>query len=358
MKLPVIEVSGSNYEIGFSHGQQAKKQIDVTVETYKNMFYEFSKIEWERAQKIALTFEEDIKAFNPDYIEEIHGIADGSGYKYEEILALNVRSELVFQGSHITSDGCTSVVVTGDRGVGGKTFLGQNWDWKVKMLEGIILLKIKKEGKADIATLTEAGIVGKIGCNANGVGVCFNALSVDEAPSGVPIHLVLREILEQPNLLEAMSVVTANKVGCPANVLIASKYGEALDFEIEVEDFEALYPIDGIMTHTNHYVNPRLPRVGHKDTASPKFPDTFIRRGRAEKIIRSVQGEIGMEDIKKVFCSHQDPSCAICHHEEHNGPSGGEIGTVASILMDLEAGKLYITAGVPCENEYVEYSVS
>lgn len=357
MRLPVIEASGTSYDIGFAHGQQAKKQIDVTISTYKAMFYEFSGIEWDRARKLALNFEEAIRGFNPDYIDEIHGIAEGSGYDYEEILAINVRSELVFQGSHLTSDGCTSVAVTGDRGKGGKTFLGQNWDWKVKMLEGIILLKIKKEGKPALATMTEAGIVGKIGCNASGIGVCFNALSVDAAPRGVPIHLILREILEQPTLLKAMTVVSSNRIGCPANILMASKYGEVIDFEIEDGDFEALYPERGIITHTNHYVSPRLPKANHKDTAKGKFPDTFIRRGRAEMIMGSIEGEIDEADILRVFRSHSDPSCSICHHESHNGDGSDGIGTVCSILMDLGAGKLRIAGGQPCENEYLEYDV-
>lgn len=357
MELPVIEVSGSSYEIGYQHGNKAKKQINVIIDVYKNMFKEFSDIDWETAKKIALKFERSISNFNNDYLDEIKGIADGSGYEYEEILALNVRSEIVFQGTHLISDGCTSLVVTSEKTETSTTYLGQNWDWKVKTLEGVILLKIAKEGKPTIATMTEAGIVGKIGCNSNGIGVCFNALSVDATPVGVPIHIILRNILEQSTFLKAMSVVSNTQIGCPGNILLASQYGEALDFEIEIDDFEGLYPIEGIMVHTNHYISLKLPKEGNRDMAKRKFPDTFIRYGRANKLIRAVDGLITKDDIKMVFTDHLESSVSICHHENNMEVGGDGIGSVFSIIMDLKAKEFYVSFGQPCKNEFKKYIV-
>ncbi|NLK95998.1 MAG: acyl-CoA--6-aminopenicillanic acid acyl-transferase [Clostridiales bacterium] len=357
MNLPVIEVSGNSYEIGFQYGSKAKKYIDVTINVYKNMFMEFSNINWETAKKIALKFEKDILDFNPEFLQEIRGIADGSGYEYEEILALNVRSELVFQGTHLTSDGCTSLVATSDTTNNKKTYIGQNWDWKVKILGGVVLLKVKKDGKPALATMTEAGIVGKIGMNANGIGVCFNALSVNDTPSGVPIHIILRSILEQETFEMAMNIVSNTKIGCPANIVIASEYGEAIDFEIEIDDFEAIYPKDGILTHTNHYTSLKLPKCNRKDTAKCKFPDTFIRKGRADKIINESARHVTLRDIKSVFTNHTDPSSSICHHEENNGPDGGGIGTVFSIIMDLQEREMHISFGQPCQNPYKKFRI-
>ncbi len=354
MELPVVEVAGTPYEIGYMHGSMAKKQIAVNIGIYKEMFMEYAGIDWEKAQKIALSFEKAIYDFNPKYIEEIKGIAEGAGVAYEEILALNVRSELVFQGTNLTSDGCTSMAVTSDRTGGETTYIGQNWDWKLKVLGGVILLRIKQDNLPDIATMTEAGIVGKIGCNSAGIGVCFNALSVNDTPHGVPVHIILRAIMEQKNFAKAMEVVSSSEIGCPANIMIASEYGEAIDFEVGIGDFDALYPADGILTHTNHYKSLRLPKYNQNDIAKYKFPDTFIRLGRADYIIRNIKSDIGFEDIKKVFTNHTDSSCSICHHVD----SGDEIGTVFSIIMDLSSKGFYVSFGRPCENEYKKYLIS
>jgi len=51
----------------------------------------------------------------------MHGIADGAGVTYEEILALNVRTELMFG---LFSDGCTSLSWR----TNGASLVAQNWD--------------------------------------------------------------------------------------------------------------------------------------------------------------------------------------------------------------------------------------
>lgn len=350
MELPVIEASGTPYEIGYTHGSRAKEQIAVNIGVYKAMFMEYAGIGWEKAKKTAESFEGAIRDFNPKYLDEIRGIADGSGFEYEEILALNVRSELVFQGTNLTTDGCTSMAVTADRSRDGNNYIGQNWDWKAKIQDGVILLKIRQEGMPDISVMTEAGIIGKIGCNSAGIGLCFNALSVDDTPHGVPLHIILRAILEQDDFTEAMEVVTQNEIGCPANIMIAGKYGEAIDFEVGIGDFDAFYPSDGLLVHTNHYRSLRVPKYNQKDLAKCRFPDTFIRLGRAEYLAGKMT-DISADDMKKIFTDHTDPGCSICHHPK----TADDIGTVFNIIMNLNEGTFYVSFGRPCGNVYKKY---
>ena len=130
--FPIITASGTPYEIGLIHGREAKKQVEISINTYKAMFWDYSHIRWEDACSYARTFISTINEYDPDYMEEIRGIAGGSGYGTDEILALNVRSEIVLQGGQISSntDGCTTFVFTPMVTETGTTLLGQNWDWK------------------------------------------------------------------------------------------------------------------------------------------------------------------------------------------------------------------------------------
>ena len=126
--FPIIIAYGTPYEIGLIHGREAKKQVDISISTYKAMFWDYSGIRWEDACNYARTFIPTINEYDPDYMEEIRGIADGSGYGIDEILALNVRSEIVLQGSQINSsntDGCTTFVFTPKVTEGGKTLLAK-----------------------------------------------------------------------------------------------------------------------------------------------------------------------------------------------------------------------------------------
>ena len=36
--FPIIIASGTPYEIGLIHGREAKKQVDISISTYKAMF--------------------------------------------------------------------------------------------------------------------------------------------------------------------------------------------------------------------------------------------------------------------------------------------------------------------------------
>ncbi|MDO4549189.1 MAG: C45 family peptidase, partial [Clostridia bacterium] len=149
--FPIIVASGTPYEIGFAHGQGAKELIKFTIDTYKAMFWDYSGISWEKACKYARTFIPAIDAYDADYMEEIRGVAEGSGYSIDDILALNVRSEIVFQGAQVEdTDGCTSFVFTPDITDNGHLIIGQNWDWKESIKGACIILNIKQKSKPDI----------------------------------------------------------------------------------------------------------------------------------------------------------------------------------------------------------------
>lgn len=58
---------------------------------------------------------------------------------------------------------------------------------------GVILLEIDQTPRPNILMATEAGIVGKIGLNSEGLGVCLNLLGPEHnTMRGVPIHIILR----------------------------------------------------------------------------------------------------------------------------------------------------------------------
>jgi len=117
--FPVIECAGTPYEIGLAHGKGAAPQIRATVDTYKAMF-------WDYSRRYAKTFIGTIGEYDADLMEEICGVADGSGYEREDILALNVRSEIVLQGAQVpqADGGCTSFAFLPRVTEAGCTWLG------------------------------------------------------------------------------------------------------------------------------------------------------------------------------------------------------------------------------------------
>ena len=353
--FPVIIASGSPYEIGFTHGKEGKKQVDVSISTYKSMFLDYSNITWDAALSYAKTFIPVINEYDPDYMQEIQGIADGSGYRLEEILALNVRSEIVLQGSQIgapPADGCTSFVFTPEFTQNGDTIFGQNWDWKLTEQAGLIIIHIRQQNKPDVTMVTEAGIIGKIGYNSAGIGICLNALASDKKVPGkvIPLHIAMRGMLDQWTLVDMVRATTQVNLACCAHFMIASSKGEGMSLEIGPADFDALYAEDGWLAHTNHFITPRLSYV--KDTSRIAFPDTLQRLGRLRKMIKGLGRKVSIHDIKAMMADHTAYPSSICRHENLHEPAGKRIGTLFSIIMDLERGEMYFAPGCPCINDY------
>ena len=91
----VVKIKGATaYERGVQYGQQAKTEIDIAVAFYKKKFEK--KFTWSQIIEYAQKFEKVSTEFYPEAVEEMRGIADGSGYTIEEIIAVNeLRTEWV-----------------------------------------------------------------------------------------------------------------------------------------------------------------------------------------------------------------------------------------------------------------------
>ena len=359
--FPIAEITGTSYEIGYQEGSLFKEKVAGTIQCYREMFKDYSNLEWERAKELSTRFIDVIREYNPDYLEEIRGVAEGSGFSFEDILALNCRSELVFVGNEMdkADGGCTSIGINSGAGKEGDAFLAHNWDWKPSQRNNMIMLKIRqKNGKPDIFMVTEAGIIGKTGFNSAGLCLYLNALSTDQAPpAGLPLHMAMRGILDCTNLTDALAAATKFHLGCCANFMIGHKNGECVDIEIENEEFDVLYPRDGILVHTNHFISPLLPIRPRRDTCKQKFTDTFIRLGRADRLIREKGKDISETDLMEVLRDHVEyPSC-ICRHEDVRLPEELRMGTVFSMIVNLTKGKIYFCKGNPCETSYEEYEL-
>ena len=65
--------------------------------------------------------------------------------------------------------------------------------------------------------ITEPGIIGKIGLNSSGLGVCLNILRINKRLDGVPVHIVLRAVLDATNINDALDRAKASGQGKASN---------------------------------------------------------------------------------------------------------------------------------------------
>lgn len=361
-QFPKIVCAGTPHEIGLAHGKGAKALIKYSLDTYKAMFWDYSGISWEKACKYARTFIPAIDAYNKDYMEEIRGVAEGSGCSLDDILALNVRSEIVFQGAQVNdapaeaappTDGCTAFVFTPCLTESGHLIIGQNWDWKETIKGGCVVLNIKQQGnKPDITMVTEAGIIGKIGFNSAGIGICLNALGSTMRAQGttIPLHIAMRGVLDSHTLSDAIRESTRMPLACSAHFMLGSANGEGVSLEMGAGEFDVAYAEDGFLAHTNHFFLPRM--VGVKDTTRVALPDSLLRLGRIRTLVKHLGHKVTIADIKAILSDHISYPDSICRHDDVLEAEALRLCTVFSVIMDLEREEMYLAPGSPCCSEY------
>ena len=194
--------------------------------------------------------------------------------------------------------------------------------------------------------------------NAAGLGLVTNALvtDADAGEPGLPYHVLLRAVLDCATVTEALKVLQAGPRSSSANYLIAHASGAALDIEAAPGDFTRLYPLfpeDGVLLHTNHFLAPRIDPV---DLALWAMPSTAVRLQRLRAATTAEPP--ALDDFRALLADHADYPHSICAHPDPADHPCEQGGTVASVLMDLGARRLWLAAGNPCQVPYERLEIT
>lgn len=348
-KFPLIKLSGSPFARGKTYGTAAKAQVQISLNLYAKIFMAFANLSWEEAKAKAYAFEKTIETYLPEAVEEMRGIAEGAGVSYEDILALNCRSELMFA----LPDGC-SVLALPPEAAKGKTILAQTWDWLIGSRPATVILEIHQEPLPTILSVAEAGMVGGKGLNSAGIGVCLNALSVGHGQIGVPLHLMYRGILNSRTVSDALDKVVGVKRAGAGNFTIGSAEGIVLCCEYTPENFDILLSEGEPLCHTNHYLSPMFK---HEDMVKTMLSDTYIRYNMLRRLSNKYPEGMEQKDVWEIMSNHVNFPDSLCSHEDPNDPEEKRLCSVYGILLDLNSKTLWVTNGHPCEGPAHPFSL-
>ncbi len=349
--LKTIEIEGMPYDRGRQYGLGAAEPIRQNAEIYRQLLAHHTGQDQEAITKAAQAFGPLLETHAPDILEEMRGIADGAGCDLLDVLLINARSELM-----ANADECTALAAGPEVTDGGQVILAQNWDWYTSVQPEPILLRIRQPRKPEILTLVEAGQVGKIGMNSTGLGVCLNFLGHADRGPGLPVHVILRQMLDCPHLGAATREAYRVPRGGAANILVAHSRGELLDLELTATDIDYLYGDTGWLVHTNHFESPRL-RGG--DTGICSSMSTLARAARARRLLSTAAGQrqVRVETIESILTDHAYGAYAICRHADSREPALEQTATRASVIMDLSERTMYVAAGQPCQRELQTFTL-
>ena len=349
-RIPLLTTQGDAYACGLAHGRRFAREIADNLATYLRRFAA-SGLDRDAAFTEAARWRKAIAAHNGIYAEEMRGIADGSGESEDSIALLNARYELAFtlfgqeartqpaaELAEVVPDGCTTFGLLPQATANRHTWLGQNWDW----LEGVhgrtFVLRARRKAQPSFVCLTEAGIAG----GKMGVNECE-----------IAFHVRCREVLDAERFDDAARPLTDTARTCSANVVIGAAGGKIVDIEASPDHVSRLYPDDGIITHSNHFLS-----AGHGESLLEKIsPNTLYRADRMRALLAPHRGALSFAQMRAAASDHFGAPYAICRHADPHQPAEKRTMTVGAVLIDLEARTMHLANGPPCANEYMAFSV-
>ena len=364
--FPVIKVAGSAYERGHQYGARARPGIERSLTSYAEVFQHFAGWDWQRATAEARRFLPSIEDFAPWYAEELRGIAAGARVDLADILALNVRTEVIFSARVRDASAarlrapeeCSAFAsVSPDEHV----VVGQNWDWIPYARDTVVVLESVPDDGPAFVTVVEAGLLAKLGVNSDGLAVMTNALACteDQGEPAIPYHVMLRALLDCSTTDEAVDQLRQARRSSSANYLIADRSGSAVDVEARPGGADKLHlvgPDDrGVLLHTNHFVSPEFDGVDY----TTLMPSTS--RFRLAQVVETVDGSedpTGPAVFAEALTDHTDHPDSVCRHPDPSLPWPEQSLTVASVLIDLTDRRVQISEGPPCESGYEELDSS
>ncbi len=94
--FPHVRVQGGHRERGRQYGEQARDRVRRSIEAYDEVFANYAGWRWDDVRNEAQRYVEPIERFDARYLEEMRGIAEGAGVTFEDVLGINVRTEVMF----------------------------------------------------------------------------------------------------------------------------------------------------------------------------------------------------------------------------------------------------------------------
>lgn len=366
-RMPSLTVGEDAFERGLLHGKVYAADVQANLETYLSRF-EASGLARGAALDEARNWLRAMERQNAEYVEEMRGIAAGSGQGEDAIALLNARYEIAFllYGKDARSrdqaageaSGCTTFGILAERSANGHHWLGQNWDWLEGVHRRTLVLRIRRKSRPSLVCLTEAGIVGgKMGVNECGIGLVENGLASSHDsrnPYQKPFHMRCREVLDADRYDDALRPVVETRRTCSGNFVVGAAGGEIIDLETSPDHVTYLYPTDGIVTHSNHFIG-----AGHGESQMEKVgPHTLFRAARMRRLLERGGNAIDMAVMTAAMSDHFGHPNALCRHPDPRQAAARRTMTAGAVLIDLEERLMHVADGPPCEHAFVAYPLN
>lgn len=362
MKVDLIILTGTHYDIGVQHGRRLSEIINKSVIPFVLDDMQDKGISADDYRKITKKYADLIGERFPEVIDETRGIAEGAEIDYEIALLLLFYWEVRDTIEHSIHE-CSSFVAAGDATTEGQPIATQNSDWPLTMSgKGIgQAFHVTPKGKYKFIGRGLAGNLGRtsvIGFNEK--GLCFvgsGIHQVEGAGFGFPALIATRIGLERCTTVEEFinlvkSIPRWSHAG--ENVDVVDMDGSMARISFSTRRTMIVQTKDHYIASTNHYHNKEMRQFGPPGESA--YPSSYARYGRLIELLRTNYGEIDREKAMEIMSDH---------HYSDNPPEGGKSicrhganrETMTNLISVPSKGEFWISEGTPCRRKYSKFNI-
>lgn len=328
--FPFIEVAGTHRQIGEAIGEALRKQITTGLGGYLGRL-QARKRKPKPEQIASLT--KIVKKYFPDFVEELEGMAEGSGQPISQFLKYSFEEEL------LPAERCTTLAVKSKNTI----IFAHNEDWDVGL--PLYVIKAKPKNKPSFLALAQAGqFPGMVGYNDRGLIFSNNSLDTRINFKGIPKLYCLRKFFECSTVDEVVSSIARHDRASGNNSLFVSSCEKRIASLEWTPGSYHLEEAERGLGHTNHFLDKKLKSEQNFETTYSSLHRLLHLEGNL-----LLKENPGLNDVKKTMRAHLNDKVSICRH------TGSQ--TLASVIVDTGAQKMLVAAGNPCSHPYRSYSL-
>lgn len=370
--LQLLVLDAMPRQRGQIHGETLAGRIHTHLERWLHFLGEETGLEPRRYLRQFLADTDFIPAaekWTPDLLEELRGIAEGSRADFDLIFARMLSDEEPWYrlgvkfGDGVFGEHCSALGVH-EPGQP-HPIIAQNMDTAFVMDGSQVVLHIKQPGSpVEALVFTAAGKISLCGLNNFGVGICCNTLlQLDYRTDGLAEDFVVRGVLQQRSLADALAFMRRIEHASGQNYIIGGREG-IVDLECSAHKVveQRPRPQANRLYHTNHPLanddqaifRRRLERHGEANRRQlASSTTTYDRYATLQAKAGDFSAGLTLERIKEILCTHEG-GAPICIDR-----GAGKLVTLGSLIMELgERPLLHAAGGPPCSTPYQVFSFS
>lgn len=328
-------ISGKPRERGRMYGKRFSEPIREWLD--REVYQAFAKEAPRREElfRYAAACAPHVKSYSPEILEELEGMAEGSGLRLEEHLLITLHEELYHKGPLQTEGHCKAVAAGPPDTSDGQSYVGQTWDWmKSTYGKSQMLLWERGEGPSLLA-YSYPGIWVGAGVNSSGIALAWTSANLGSktgARVGIPSYVLIAQMLYQRSLADALEEAKrARQAGWFAFLVVD---GEGHFAQIEGSpDRQGVARGTGHMAVHNYQTRELTGTPEGQPIPLNKYTQYLYKALGAQK------GQLDRERLQKILADHETP---ICTHFTSWG------GTVDTFIYNATRREAYVCRGPGC----------